>query len=107
MPWTVETLNAAVDAELEALPVEMRARFLRVFELIEVYGIQSLPRGIAKHLEEKLWEIRVKTASGIARAIYVTWSRQRVVVVRVFIKKTQKTPQRELALCRQRARDIE
>jgi phage-related protein len=30
-----------------------------------------------------------------------------VVVVRVFIKKTQKTPPRELELARQRAKEIE
>ena len=39
----------------------------------------------------------------IARAIYVTASEQRVVIVRIFVKKTQKTPLRELELGRQRA----
>ena len=107
MPWTVETLNIAVDAELEALPVQMRARFLRIFELVEIYGIQNLPRDTAKHLEGKLWEIRVRDQSGIARAIYITLADQRLVVLRVFVKKTQKTPQRELALCRQRAKEID
>ena len=29
---------------------------------------------------------------GIARAIYITATGQRVVVVRVFVKKTEKTP---------------
>jgi hypothetical protein len=28
--WTVETLNEAVDAEVEALPEDMRARLARV-----------------------------------------------------------------------------
>ena len=44
---------------------------------------------------------------GISRAIYVTASGRRVVVVRVFIKKTQKTPPRELELARQRAKEVE
>jgi hypothetical protein len=35
MPWTVETLNAVVDAELEALPDDMKARFARIVFLIE------------------------------------------------------------------------
>ena len=43
----------------------------------------------------------------IARAIYVTASEQRVVIVRIFVKKTQKTPVRELELARQRAKEFE
>lgn len=38
---------------------------------------------------------------GISRAIYVTAAGRRVVVVRAFIKKTQKTPPRELEIARQ------
>ncbi len=43
---------------------------------------------------------------GIARAIYVTAVNQRVVIVRAFVKKTQKTPKHELALARQRAKEV-
>ena len=59
-----------------------------------------------KHLEGKLWELRMTGRDGIARAIYVTAAGRRVVVVRVFIKKTQKTPPRELDIARQRAREV-
>jgi len=38
MDWTVETLNETVDAELEALPVDMRAKFARIAFLIESVG---------------------------------------------------------------------
>lgn len=53
-----------------------------------------------------LWEIRVSGKSGIARALYVTVIGKRVVILRVFMKKTQKTPRREIELARQRAKDI-
>ncbi len=59
-----------------------------------------------KHLEDRLWELRVRGRDGIARAIYVTAAGQRVVVVRVFVKNTQKTPPRELEIARQRAREV-
>lgn len=104
--WTVETLNAAVDAEISALPKDMRARLVRISDLIEAVGFQRLPHDTVKHLEGKLWEIRIKAASGISRAIYVTATGQRVVIVRVFVKKTQKTPRRELELARERAKEI-
>ena len=43
---------------------------------------------------------------GIARALYVTAIGRRVVVVRAFVKKTQKTPERELELARKRAKEV-
>ena len=70
------------------------------------WASQGLPSDTVKHLEEKLWELRIRGKDGIARAIYVTAFEQRVVIVRVFIKKTQKTPRHELELARQRAKEV-
>jgi len=104
--WTFATLNATVDAEIRALPADMQARFLRYGDIIERAGFEGLPRDSVKHLEGKLWELRMTGRDGISRAIYVTAQGRRVVVVRVFLKKTQKTPPRELELARQRAKEI-
>jgi phage-related protein len=43
---------------------------------------------------------------GIARALYVTAGDRRVVVVRVFLKKTRKTPRREIELALRRAKEL-
>jgi len=106
MRWTVLACNVAVAAELDALPEDVRARFRRLTTLIEQSGLRALPRESVKHLEGKLWELRMIGRDGIARAIYVTASGQRLVVVRAFMKKTQKTPLRELEIARQRAKDV-
>jgi len=107
MRWAFRTLNALVDEEIKALPADMQARFLRFGEIIEQAGFEALPRDSARHLEGKLWELRMIGRDGISRAIYVTAAGRRVVVVRVFIKKTQKTPPRELEIARQRAKEAE
>ena len=70
-------------------------------------GLAYLPRDWVKHLGDKLWELRLTGRDGIARAIYVTATGQRVVIVRIFVKKTQKTPAREIELARQRAKEVE
>ena len=106
MGWTVETLNAVVDAELEALPPDMRARFYYVAELMEEFGLERVREPHVKHLRGPLWEMRMKGRDGISRALYVTAVGQRVVVVRVFIKKTQETPNREIELALKRAKEI-
>lgn len=84
----------------------MRARFSRLSSLVEEDGFESLPRDAVKHLEGKLWELRIAGRDGLSRAIYVTASRRRVVVVRVFIKTSQKTPARELNIARERAKEV-
>jgi len=60
-----------------------------------------------KHLEGRLWEMRLKGRSGIARAIYLTAAGKRIVIVRAFRKKTQKTPRREIILALKRAEKVE
>ncbi len=104
--WTVETLNATVDDEIGSLPVDMRARLVRIGNIIEAVGFQGLPADTVKHLEDKLWELRIRGRDGISRALYVTTIERRVVIVRVFVKKTQKTPRQELELARKRAKDV-
>jgi hypothetical protein len=42
MSWTVETQNEAVDAEVEALPEDTRARLARIAKLIEEREIGSM-----------------------------------------------------------------
>jgi phage-related protein len=106
MRWTVETLGSAVDAEVEALPADMRARLARLAAVIEQVGFEALPADSVKHLDKKLWELRITGRDGISRAIYVTASGRRMVILRVFSKKTQKTPRHELELARQRAKEV-
>jgi phage-related protein len=65
-----------------------------------------VPRDSVKHLEQKLWELRITGRDGISRVIYVTAAGRRVIVLRVFIKKTQKTPAHEIEIARQRAKEV-
>jgi phage-related protein len=59
-----------------------------------------------KHLEGKLWEMRLTGRDGIARVLYITARGMRVIVVRAFVKKTQATPRSEIDLALRRAKDI-
>ena len=106
MRWTVDIFSASIAMEIEALPDDMRGRLSRYFNLIQEVGFAALPREAVKHLEDKLWELRVTGRDGISRAIYVTASGRRVVVLRVFVKKSQKAPRRELEMARQRAKEV-
>jgi phage-related protein len=106
MPWTVEILNATVSREITSLPADIHARFLRLADRIEQVGLESLGEPHVKHLEGKLWEMRLTGRDGISRVLYVTATGKRVVVVRAFVKKTQKTPRTEIELALRRAEEI-
>jgi phage-related protein len=107
MAWTVATLNETVDAELEGLPADMRARFEYISGLIEDFGLEQVREPHVKHLRGPLWEMRMRGKDGISRAIYVTAKGQRVVVVRVLVKKSEKTPGREIELALRRAKEVQ
>ncbi|WPJ94937.1 type II toxin-antitoxin system RelE/ParE family toxin [Coraliomargarita algicola] len=100
-------MNETVEKELEALPVDMQARFSRVVSLIEEFGLPHVGMPHLRHLQDKLWEMRLTGRDGISRALYVTARGEKVVVVRVFIKKTRTTPPREIRLALERAKEIE
>lgn len=106
MAWSVHTLDATVDAELSALPPDMRARLVRIAELIEAVGVPNVREPYVKHVRGPIWEIRLKGKAGIARALYVTVPSQRVVVVRAFVKKSQKTPGSEIELALRRGKGL-
>ena len=106
MAWRVEILNETVVSEISALPADMQAQSLRLAERVAQVGLENLGEPHVKHLEGKLWELRLTGRDGIARALYVTATGRRVVVVRAFVKKTQKTPRAEIELALGRARDV-
>jgi phage-related protein len=99
--WSVFVIDEA-QAELETLPADIKARFIRVSELLADFGPHAVREPYVKHLSGKLWEMRMKGRDGIARAIYFSASGRRLVVVHAFTKKTQRTPRRAIELAERR-----
>lgn len=104
--WAVEVASRLVESELLALPKEMQARFLRISELLETFGPHQVGLPHVRPLGEKLWEMRLHGPDGIGRAIYTAVSGRRLIVLHVFVKKTQKTPRRSIELALKRLTEI-
>lgn len=103
--WSIQVIEAA-ESELGSMPEDIQARFLRVVEMLCEFGPHNVGMPHVRPLESKLWEMRLKGIDGIARAIYFAASGQRLVVVRVFSKKTTKTPRREINLAITRMKEF-
>jgi phage-related protein len=93
--------------ELDALPVDLRASFERIVRLVQAFGLERVHEPYIRHIDGRIWEMRLRGRDRIARALYLTASGRRVVILRVFVKKTQKTPRREIELARRRAQEVE
>lgn len=105
MKWQIRLLQVA-ENELMALPADLRAQFLHIAELLSEFGPHKVGMPHIRHLENKLWEIRMTGRDGIARAIYVASSEQNLIVLHVFKKKTQKTPRKAINIAHERRRKL-
>ena len=106
MRWVVELLPAAAE-EIEQLPPGLRGRILRLIAMVEEYGLLALSSPDGRQVEGKLWEMRVIASDGIARGFYMALQGRRIVILHVFVKKSQAIPAWTLALARQRMKEVE
>ncbi len=100
-------MHRLAEPELRALPADMRARFLRVAELLESFGPQHVGLPHVRPLGGKLWEMRMQGRDGIARAVYAAVRGRRLLVLHVFVKKTQTTPRKAIETALRRLDDTE
>ncbi len=105
--WQVVYLNNLVEDEFHGLPKDIKAKFSHVITMIEDLGLPTLTEPYVKHIEGRIWEIRVKSKSGHGRGLYCTTVGRRVVILRCFIKKSAKTPQGELRLAKRRLTELQ
>jgi phage-related protein len=94
--WTV-TLHPLAERELKTIPADMQARFLHIGDMLEELGPQRVGLPHIRPLESKLWEMRMTGRDGIARAVYAAVHGRTLLVLHVFVKKTQTTPRSAIA----------
>ena len=105
MSWRVTFYSAALEDEILRLPAGFVARFLRYSERMEIYG-PDLGMPHTRAMGEGLFELRLKSAEGIARVFYCTVIDRRIVMLHQFIKKSEKTPRKELETARKRMKEM-
>ena len=95
-----------VEEFLLSLDIKMRAKVFRNLELLEIKGNQ-LREPYSKHLEDGIFELRVKLGKNITRVLYFFVIGNKVILTNGFIKKTQKTPRSEIKLDKQYREDYQ
>jgi len=105
MTWKVRFFSRRLEAEILALPAGLVARFLRYAERMEIYGPDlGMPR--TRAMGQGPFELRLKAAEGIARVLDCTIVDRQIVMLHQSVKKTEKTPARELEIARRRMKEV-
>ena len=105
MRWTVTYYSEQVQQEVLSMPRGIFARYLRYVELMEKHGV-DLRSPHSKAMGGGLFELRPKAAEGIGRVFYCTVKGSTIVILHSFVKKTMKTPKRELDIAKQRLKEV-
>ena len=105
MRWTIAYYSESVQEEILALPAGFLGRYLRYSDRMEIYG-PDLGMPHTRSMSDGLFELRLKAAEGIGRVFYCTMVGKKIVMLHQFIKKTNKTPLKELEIARRRMKEI-
>ncbi|MFZ9185087.1 MAG: type II toxin-antitoxin system RelE/ParE family toxin [Polynucleobacter sp.] len=105
MKYSIIYYSQEVQEEIMNLPVTLQARFIGLTDRMMEHGPNlGLPHTDA--FGGGLFELRLKGAEGIARVFFCLIVKQQIVMLHSFIKKTQKTPDKELKLAKQRMKEF-
>jgi len=103
--FAIEYYHPRVLANIEDWPVEVVADYARLIELLAKHG-PAIGMPHSRALGQGLFELRPRGRSGTGRALYCFVKDRRIVIVHAFLKKTRTTPGRDLAIARQRTKEI-
>ncbi|CAM4390584.1 MAG: hypothetical protein LEGION0398_MBIBDBAK_00163 [Legionellaceae bacterium] len=105
MEWIIDYYDERVKHDIENLPTGLKARYIFLTEKMRTFGA-NLGDPHTKALGEGLFELRIKSSEGIARAFYCTLIGKHIVVLHSFIKKTEKIPKKELEIAERRLKEV-
>lgn len=84
---------------LDSVDVKMKAKASRLLLLVEENGTE-LREPYSKYLEDGIFELRIKQGNNISRILYFFLSVSKIILTNGFIKKTLKTPRKDLKLAK-------
>lgn len=91
--------SCPVEEFLLSLDKKMRAKLTKEIALLQDVG-NELREPYSKHLEDGIFELRAKIGSDISRVLYFFFFGSKIILTNGFIKKTQKTPRKEIDIAK-------
>lgn len=101
-----ENGEAPAEEFIRSLDAKMKAKVFRVLDMLEING-PALRMPHSENIEDGIFEIRAKQGSDISRVLYFFYIGKKIILTNGFIKKSQKTPSKEIALAKKYRADYE
>ncbi len=105
MKWKIKYFSAKLEEEILSLPDGLLARYLRLTDLMCAFG-SNLGMPHTKPIDGGLFELRVKSKEGVARVFFCTKIGKKIIMLHSFIKKSKKTPKKELKIAKVRMSEV-
>lgn len=105
MDYTISYYSKAVQAQIIELPDTLAARYVVLTRRMIALG-PNLGEPHTKAFGDGLFELRLKGAEGIARVFFCTLVGKRIVMLHSFIKKSDRTPLREIEVAETRMKEV-
>ena len=105
MDYEIKYYSEGVQEQILELPDTLAARYIVLTRRMLAIG-PNLGEPHTKAMGNGLFELRLKGAEGIARVFYCTLIGKRIVMLHSFVKKTDRTPKRELEVAHNRMKEI-
>ena len=103
--YIIDYFNDSVQETILSLPEVFKPRYLRYTDKMEEYG-SNLGMPHTYPMGDGLYELRIRGQDGIARVFFCTTVGRKIVMLHCFIKKTQKTPKKELDIAIKRMKEV-
>ena len=105
MDFEIRYYSESVQEQIFELPDTLAARYIVLTRRMQAIG-PNLGEPHTKAMGSGLFELRLKGAEGMARVVYCTLIGKRIVMLHSFVKKTDRTPKRELEVAQSRLKEI-
>jgi phage-related protein len=104
MDWRIRYHDDALQKSILNLPSGLLGRYLHCTDRMQLYG-PDLGMPHTKSMGSGLFELRLKSKEGIGRVFFCTVIGREIVMLHQFIKKTDKTPAKDLSLAQTRMKE--
>jgi phage-related protein len=103
--YKIEYYSEQVEEQILDLPDTIAARFIVLTRRMTAVGANLGPPH-TDSFGDGLFELRMKGAEGVGRDFFCTFVGRRIMMLHSFIKKTQKTPLKEIEIARKRMKEV-
>jgi phage-related protein len=106
MEWEIVYYSDDLQQAILEFPAGLQARYIHLTERMLTFG-PDLGMPHTRAMGKGLYEMRLKSTEGIGRVFFCILPGQRIVMLHCFVKKSAKTPAKELKTARKRMREVQ